>query len=85
MSGVKGLVVRLKTSSIRKWAGTDDPIYIGVVGKGGGREFPLDVEGRKAAFLKDRQDDRYLGAGRRDHRMIWLQTRFARYSSGVIL
>ncbi len=119
MSGVKGLVVRLKTASIRKWAGTDDPIYIGVVGKGGGREFALDVEGfndfekgtdvkywfgtvwegdvlvgakkpyhsdadadtrrwnmpshddieldlvdyvylRKASFLKDRQDDRYL-------------------------
>lgn len=39
------MVVRLKTASIRKWAGTDDPIYIGVVGKGGGREFALDVEG----------------------------------------
>ena len=39
-----GMVVRLKTSQSRH-SGTDDHIYIGVVGTGGGREFPLDVKG----------------------------------------
>lgn len=36
------MVVRLKTEN-QAYAGTDDHIYIGVVGKDGGREFPLDV------------------------------------------
>lgn len=44
MSHIRGLVVRLKTEN-RSWAGTDDHIYLGIVGKGGGREFPLDVNG----------------------------------------
>lgn len=44
MSTIKGIVVRLKTSTT-SWAGTNDHIYIGVVGKQGGREFPLDVRG----------------------------------------
>jgi hypothetical protein len=40
MSHLRGMVVRLRTEN-QKGAGTDDMIYIGVVGKGGGREFPL--------------------------------------------
>ena len=44
MSHVRGILVRLKTKS-QSGAGTDDHIYIGVVGSGGGREFPLDVRG----------------------------------------
>lgn len=44
MVNVKGMVVELKTKS-GKGTGTDDHIYIGVVGKGGGSEFPLDVPG----------------------------------------
>lgn len=44
MTTVRGMVVRLKTK-MGSHAGTDDHIYIGVVGMGGGREFPLDVRG----------------------------------------
>lgn len=44
MSHVRGMVVRLKTKN-ESYAGTDDHIYIGVVGTDGGREFPLDVRG----------------------------------------
>ncbi len=44
MSHIRGIVVRLRTKN-QSNAGTDDHIYIGVVGKGGGREFPLDVRG----------------------------------------
>lgn len=43
MSHVRGMVIRLKTKD-QAWAGTDDHIYIGIFGKGGGREFPLDVK-----------------------------------------
>ncbi|MBI4262735.1 MAG: hypothetical protein HY657_00005 [Acidobacteria bacterium] len=42
MSHLRGMVVQLKTKA-QSGAGTDDHLYIGVVGSGGGREFPLDV------------------------------------------
>jgi hypothetical protein len=42
MTHLRGMVVRLVTGN-DKFAGTDNMIYIGVVGKDGGREFPLDV------------------------------------------
>lgn len=42
MTHLRGMIVELVTGN-DKFAGTDDMIYIGVVGKGGGREFPLDV------------------------------------------
>jgi len=41
MAHLRGIVVNLKTAG----DGTDDHIYIGVVGTAGGREFPLDVKG----------------------------------------
>jgi hypothetical protein len=44
MSHIRGIVIRLRTKN-QSGAGTDDHIYIGVVGSGGGREFPLDVRG----------------------------------------
>ena len=44
MAIIKGMLVRL-TSSPYNWAGTDDHLYVGVFGTGGGREFPLDVKG----------------------------------------
>jgi len=44
MSHVRGMVVNLKTGSGTN-DGTDDHIYIGVVGTGGGKEFPLDTSG----------------------------------------
>ena len=43
MEYLKGVVVRIKAGSA-KFAGTDDPLYLGVSGTAGGREFPLDVE-----------------------------------------
>lgn len=43
MTRLKGMIVRLVTDK-EKWAGTNDYMYIGVYGKGGGREFPLDVK-----------------------------------------
>jgi hypothetical protein len=36
------MIIRLRTGR-GKYAGTDDPLYLGVSGTGGGREFPLDV------------------------------------------
>jgi hypothetical protein len=39
---LRGIVVRLKTGGA-KYAGTDDPLFLGVAGTAGGREFPLDV------------------------------------------
>jgi len=42
MAELKGILVRLKTKRERD-AGTDDAIYVGIMGKGGGSEFPLDV------------------------------------------
>jgi len=44
MAEVKGMVVNLKTKT-GAYSGTDDMIYVGVVGKKGGSEFPLDVAG----------------------------------------
>lgn len=41
---ILGITVSLKTGS-GVWEGTDDHIYVGIIGKGGGREFPLDVIG----------------------------------------
>ncbi|UCE74632.1 MAG: hypothetical protein JSV56_02735 [Methanomassiliicoccales archaeon] len=46
MTALKGILVRLKTKK-ESGAGTDDHIYIGIVGSGGGGEFPLDVIGFK--------------------------------------
>lgn len=44
MVHLRGMVVRLRTEN-RGGAGTDDHLYIGVFGRGGGREFPLEVRG----------------------------------------
>jgi len=44
MSKLLGIMVTLETSSAA-WSGTDDHLYVGVQGTGGGREFPLDVAG----------------------------------------
>jgi hypothetical protein len=44
MASIQGILVKLKTKST-SGGGTDDHIYIGFVGKGGGSEFPLDVKG----------------------------------------
>ncbi len=41
---VQGMLVTVKTSSFRG-AGTDEYVYVGLVGRGGGSEFPLDVQG----------------------------------------
>lgn len=43
MSYLRGMIVQLNTG-LGKHSGTDDPLYIGVMGTGGGREFPLDVK-----------------------------------------
>ena len=43
MSHVRGMVVRLETEP-NTYAGTDDHIYVGVEGTGGGREFPLATD-----------------------------------------
>ncbi len=44
MSNIKGLVIRLKSAGYN-WGGTNDHLYIGIFGRGGGREFPMDVKG----------------------------------------
>ena len=44
MAHIRGIVVNLTTGT-GGYAGTDDHIYVGIFGKDGGREFPLDVEG----------------------------------------
>lgn len=44
MAHIKGMFVELLTDTAT-YAGTDDNIYVGVFGKGGGSEFPLDVRG----------------------------------------
>ena len=44
MPHLRGIKVRLGTHSDAN-SGTGDQIYVGVVGSGGGREFPLDVKG----------------------------------------
>lgn len=40
-SDLRGVVVGLRTGTSAH-AGTDDHIYVGIIGRGGGREFPLD-------------------------------------------
>ena len=42
MGFLRGIVVRLRTGDAR-YAGTDDPLFLGVSGAAGGREFPLQV------------------------------------------
>jgi hypothetical protein len=46
MTALKGMLIRLKTKQ-ESGAGTKDRIFVGVVGSGGGSEFPLDVVGFK--------------------------------------
>jgi len=41
---LRGVIVRLATGS-GPHSGTDDPLYVGISGSAGGREFPLDVRG----------------------------------------
>ncbi len=57
MTHLRGMIVRIRTEN-QAWAGTDDPLYIGVYGKGGGREFNLDVANYNDFERGD--DDRYL-------------------------
>ena len=42
VSYLRGMLVQLNTG-LGRHSGTDDPLYVGVAGTGGGREFPLDV------------------------------------------
>jgi hypothetical protein len=42
VSFLRGMVVRRRTGDAR-YAGTDDPLYLGISGAAGGREFPLDT------------------------------------------
>jgi hypothetical protein len=42
MTLLKGILLKVDTDH-RSWAGTDDRMYIGVVGTAGGREFAVDV------------------------------------------
>lgn len=42
MAFLRGMVVRLRTGDAR-YAGTDDPLFLGVSGAAGGREFPLNA------------------------------------------
>ena len=44
MADIRGIVVELETGS-ESWAGTNDHLFVGVVGTKGGREFNLDVSG----------------------------------------
>jgi hypothetical protein len=44
MHEMEGMLVTLETDT-GKYSGTDDHIYVGVFGKEGGSEFPLDVHG----------------------------------------
>ncbi|MBN8246698.1 MAG: hypothetical protein J0L84_04560 [Verrucomicrobia bacterium] len=44
MADIEGIVVELTTGS-QSWAGTNDQLFLGVVGTRGGREFNLDVSG----------------------------------------
>jgi len=44
MANIKGMVVVLKTKT-GSYTGTDNHIYVGLGGKQGGSEFPLDVRG----------------------------------------
>ncbi len=42
MADIRGIVVELETGN-QRWAGTDDQLFVGIVGTLGGREFNLDV------------------------------------------
>lgn len=42
MANLIGIVINLRTKN-QSGAGTDDHLYLGIVGSAGGREFPLDV------------------------------------------
>ena len=44
MADIEGIVVELETGN-QSWAGTDDHLFVGVVGTHGGREFNLNVSG----------------------------------------
>jgi hypothetical protein len=44
MTAITGIFVSLTTAA-QSWAGTDDQLYLGVPGRGGGREFNLNVAG----------------------------------------
>ncbi len=44
MTAITGIFVSLTTGG-QSWAGTDDQLYLGVPGRGGGREFNLNVAG----------------------------------------
>ena len=44
MADIEGIVVELETGN-QSWAGTDDQLFVGVVGTLGGREFNLNVSG----------------------------------------
>ncbi|MDQ3828848.1 MAG: hypothetical protein M3361_05970 [Candidatus Tectomicrobia bacterium] len=56
MTQLRGMAVTLTTAPDSE-AGTDDKLFIGVIGAGGGREFPLDspaedfIEGKTEKFV----------------------------------
>ena len=60
MPTLKGLMVDLSTASNEDDTGTDDEIYIGFWGTGGGREFPLS-SAEHEDFAKGAQDRYILG------------------------
>jgi hypothetical protein len=43
MADIEGIIVVVETSSQSR-AGTDQPVFVGIFGTGGGREFNLNVE-----------------------------------------
>jgi hypothetical protein len=59
MAQLTGMAVTLTTANDDE-AGTDDHVYIGVVGTGGGREFPLDSE--KEDFITGEVEKFALGS-----------------------
>jgi hypothetical protein len=59
MAQLTGMAVTLTTANVEE-AGTDDKLYIGVVGTGGGREFPLDSP--KADFITGEVETFALGS-----------------------
>jgi hypothetical protein len=65
------MIVRLRTGK-GPFAGTDDPLYVGISGTGGGREFPLDVRwfddferGSNVKYLLGTVWDEHAAAGAR--------------------
>jgi len=59
MVQLTGIVANLETSDTED-SGTDDHLYIGVVGTGGGREFPLNSE--KEDFITGEKENFLLGS-----------------------